>query len=388
MDFLARWKQRVPEMHGNKPMTETIRILGCARLNHLGASTRYRLTQYLPYLRQEGFQVEVAPLLDDQYLRVRYSTGSRSPLRAMQAYIRRIGQVWQRARYDLLWVYKEALPWIPRWLERLVFPPHVPYMVDFDDAEFHRYDAHESWPVRALLGKKVDGVMRDAAMVVAGNSYIAERAQQVGAARVSILPTVVDLTRYAVSPPPANKVFTLGWIGTPITAQFLRWLQPALREICRQRNARLIAIGSGPLELEGVPVDVRPWSEETEVRDMQEFDVGIMPLTDTPHNRGKCGLKLIQYMATVRPVVGTPLGVNREIIQHGRNGFYAETMRDWIDAIDVLRSDAELRQRMGLAGRKLVEERYSLAVAAPKLAKLLREVTTAMRGKGTEHAHS
>ena len=71
----ARWKQRVPEMHGNKPMTETIRILGCARLNHLGASTRYRLTQYLPYLRQEGFQVEVAPLLDDQYLRVRYSTG-------------------------------------------------------------------------------------------------------------------------------------------------------------------------------------------------------------------------------------------------------------------------------------------------------------------------
>jgi glycosyltransferase involved in cell wall biosynthesis len=358
-------------------MAETIRILGCPRLNRQGACARHRLMQYIPYLHGEGFEVEVAPLLDDEYLRVRYRTGGRSPLHAARAYVRRIGKVWRRSRYDLLWVHKEVLPWIPRWLERLAFPPRVPYVVDFDDAEFHRYDAHHSRAVRALLGRKIDGVMRDAVLVVAGNSYIADRARQAGAARVEMLPTVVDLAHYPVSPPPVNEVFTIGWIGTPITAQFLHWLQPALREICRRGPARLVAIGAGPLELEGVPVEVRPWSEATEVRDMQDFDVGIMPLCDTPGTRGKCGLKLIQYMACVLPVVGTPVGVNREIIEHGRNGFHAETKEDWVEAVETLRRDPALRQHMGQAGRNIVEDRYSLAVAAPKFARLLREAASA-----------
>lgn len=253
-------------------------------------------------------------------------------------------------------------------------------MVDYDDAEFHRYDNHRLGAVRFLLGKKLDGVMRGAAMVIAGNDYIAEHARRAGAARVELLPSVVDLDRYPPAAPPRSNVFTIGWIGTPITAQFLHLVAPALREICRDGAARLVAIGSGPLDLPGVSVEVKPWSEENEVRDLQEFDVGIMPVLDTPHNRGKCGLKLIQYMATSHPVVGTPIGVNTEIIQQGKNGFQADSVAEWVQVLETLRADAALRQRMGQEGRKMVEQRYSLAVAAPRLVKLLRSAA----GRRTE----
>jgi glycosyltransferase involved in cell wall biosynthesis len=123
-----------------------------------------------------------------------------------------------------------------------------------------------------------------------------------------------------------------------------------------------------------VPSEVKPWSESTEVREMQQFDVGIMPLVDAPFERGKNGFKLIQYMASARPVIGSPIGVNREIITDRVNGFQVTTDDVWIRALEALAGDAALRQRQGAADRRLVEQRYSLQVTAPKLVELLRPV--------------
>jgi len=348
-----------------------IRVLCCPRLGRRGASSRYRIMQYLPYLRQHGFESEVLPILDDQYLQTRYTGGRRSARRVVPKYVQRWLRLRQWKKYDLIWVEKDAFPWIPHWIEALSLPKTVPYVADYDDAEYHRYDTHHLGLVRFLLGRKIDGVMRGAATVIAGNDYIAGRARQVGAANVEILPTVVDLDRYHATPPPQNKVFTVGWIGTPITAPFLQIVYPALEEMRKNGAVRLVAIGSGPLALPSIDVEVRPWTEETEVRDIQDFDVGIMPLPDNPHNRGKCGLKLIQYMACGRPVVGTPIGVNAEIIQHGVNGFHATTVAQWVCALEELRVNRTLQEQMGQAGRRLIEQRYSLAVAAPRLAGLL-----------------
>ena len=356
-----------------------IRVLCCPRLSQMGASSRYRSFQYLPYLRKHGFEIEVLPLLDDKYLQVRYLAGGCSAFRVIPKYIRRWLRFRRMQNYDLLWMEKEAFPWIPLWFELMSLPKAIPYVVDYDDAEFHRYDSHWFGPFRSLLGKKIDGVMQNAAMVIAGNEYIAHRAKQAGANRIELLPTVVDLERYPTVAPPQNKVFTIGWIGTPITAKFLQLAAPALQKLCRNGAARLAAIGSGPLALPEVSIDVKPWSEKTEVRDIQEFDVGIMPLSDDSFNHGKCGLKLIQYMACSRPVVGTPLGVNQTIIVHGANGFQADTADAWFEALQTLRTDADLRNQMGKAGRKIVEEKYSFSGAAPKLALLLREAAAQYR---------
>lgn len=351
-----------------------MRILLLTRYGYRGASSRYRSYQYLPYLRQQGMQIHVAPLLDDGYLRAAYAGQRSAQIRRIPLYVGRIAQALQRSRYDAIWLEKEALPWLPFWLEDWLCLSGVPYVVDYDDAVFHRYDRHWLGPLRWLLGRKIDRVMQRAAMVIAGNSYLAQRAAAAGAQRVEIIPTVVDLERYPRSAPPANAVCTIGWIGSPSTTHHLQAAAPALAEVCHDGQAQVVAIGAAALQMPGVPLQIRRWSEATEVHELQQFDVGIMPLPDNAWERGKCGFKLIQYMACSRPVVGSSVGVNREIIVDGVNGFQASTHEEWLRALQQLRDDRALRQRLGEMGRKTVEERYSLQQTAPTLASLLREM--------------
>jgi glycosyltransferase involved in cell wall biosynthesis len=224
------------------------------------------------------------------------------------------------------------------------------------------------------MAGKIDRIMRGSALVVVGNRYLFDRAKAAGARRIEIIPTVVDLDRYPVSPPPENPTFTIGWIGTPLTARYLELVRPALQALCARGEARVVAIGAGPLNWNDVPLEVRPWSETTEVADLQAIDVGIMPLPDSPFERGKCGLKLIQYMACARPVVASPVGVNVEIVRDALNGFTATTNEEWISALCALKDDRPRRWRMGEAGRALVQEHFSLHLTAPRLAHLLQSV--------------
>jgi glycosyltransferase involved in cell wall biosynthesis len=275
-------------------------------------------------------------------------------------------------QFDLVWVEKEMLPWVPSWFELGLFPASVPLVVDYDDALFHRYDQH-SWPlVRRVLGEKIDAVMRRADLVLAGNDYLAGRARRAGARRVELLPTVVDVSRYAVSERTQGQLLTIGWIGSPSTARYLKLITSVLRDLVASRDVRVVAVGANADQLEGLPVEVRPWSEAGEVEEIQQFDIGIMPLPDEPFERGKCGYKLIQYMACGKPVVASPVGVNREIIEQGINGFLANSHEEWLTALVSLLEDAELRKKMGEAGRKHVEERYSTQQMAPRLASLLQ----------------
>jgi glycosyltransferase involved in cell wall biosynthesis len=217
--------------------------------------------------------------------------------------------------------------------------------------------------------------MREAALVVAGNQYIATRARKAGAKSVKILPTVVDLDRYPLVPATNTEPFTIGWIGSPTTAYNLQMVRPALEAFCDSRSARVVGVGSSSLDLGRVPLEVKPWVESTEVEEIRRFNVGIMPLINSPFERGKNGFKLIQYMACAKPVIGSPVGVNRDIIIDGENGFCATTSDEWIHALERLWSDGKLRNRLGKAGRLRVEERYSLRVAAPQLVSILRSVT-------------
>lgn len=226
-----------------------------------------------------------------------------------------------------------------------------------------------------MLGGKIATVMRLADTVIAGNAYLASYAQQAGAKRVESIPTVVDLDRYpATLPISESQIFTIGWIGSPSTARYLRDIAPALAEVCKGDRARVRLIGSGPVDLPGVPVEVLAWSEATEVEEIRRFDVGIMPLPDEPWARGKCGFKLIQYMACGLPVVASPVGVNAEIVASGINGLLASTPGEWATALQRLADDQNLRIKMGRAGRKKVEDRYCLHVTAQKMVALLRAV--------------
>jgi glycosyltransferase involved in cell wall biosynthesis len=326
------------------------------------------MLQYIPFLTQQGLEVTVRPLLNNNYLEVLYQRGKRLPGTVAAAYARRLITLLTCRDNDLVWIEKELLPWFPASLEHLLLGHRVPYVVDYDDATFHNYDRHPNPLVRRLFGRKIDRIMSHAAWVVAGNEYLAERARCAGARRVTVLPTVIDLDRYpnptSVRPP---RPFTIGWMGSPSTRRYLEAIRPALARMSSLHAAKVVLIGSGAVRWEDVDVEVRPWSETSEVADLRSCDVGIMPLDDTPWERGKCGYKLIQYMACGLPVVASPVGANCSIVRDGETGYLADTPEAWYRALDRLGMDSLLRQQMGAAGRLRVETSCCLQKTGPLL---------------------
>jgi glycosyltransferase involved in cell wall biosynthesis len=347
-----------------------MRVLVLSRYDRLGASSRVRFLQYLPYLEARGIQCTVSPLFGDDYVRGLYA--GRIPLMAVaRGYWSRVWTLVHRGGYDLVWLEKEALPWLPDCVEELLLGRGTPLVIDYDDAWFHRYDRHPMGIVRASLGHKIDTLMARADVVVAGNGYLAERARAAGARRVEILPTVVDTTHYRVGEPRKTDSLTIGWIGSPGTMDYLRLIGPVLREIVRRGAARVLAVGACGAAAAELPIQTVKWSEDTEVACIQQFDIGIMPVPDEPFERGKCGYKVIQYMACGKPVVASPVGANREIVRHGVDGFLVNSETEWMDSIVTLSRNATLREHMGQAGRARVVSHYSLDVAAPRLHSIL-----------------
>jgi glycosyltransferase involved in cell wall biosynthesis len=349
-----------------------MKVLLLSRYGRLGASSRIRFYQYIPYLESHGVEVTASPLFSDKYLRHLYSQKSRPLKEVIKSYVSRCAKAPVISGYDLIWLEKEFLPFFPAWLENLLHFCGIPYVVDYDDATFHAYDRHPSRFVRAMMGSKIDRVMRRGVLVIAGNDYLADRARGAGAKRVACLPSIVDTDKYTAPLPRSQDVFSIGWTGSPSTARYLNPLRTALSEVCGGSKGRLVLVGSGSVELSGVPLEIRPWTEETEIADIHSFDVGIMPLPDDSWGRGKCGYKLIQCMACGRPVVASPVGTNRRIVDDGINGFLAETEEDWVRALRTLRDDRALRIKMGKAARRKVESEYSLRINAPRLLALLR----------------
>lgn len=249
----------------------------------------------------------------------------------------------------------------------------VPFVLDYDDAVFHQYDQHTCRWVRGSLGLKHVKLMRQASLVVAGNDYLAEYGRAAGARAVAVLPTVVDLTRYPVREisRTAGLLPNVGWIGQRATAAFLQPLKSVFQQLAAEKMAQFSAVGIDAAAFD-LPMSSEAWSESTEVASIENFDIGIMPLFDEPFERGKCGYKLIQYMACSLPVVASPVGVNASIVEHGVNGFLANTSEEWALALRTLAADPVLRHRMGQAGRAKVERAYCLQVAAPRLVELLR----------------
>lgn len=350
-----------------------MKVLLLSRNGHLGASSRIRFYQYLPYLKVAGIDVEVAPLLPDEYLRRLY-IGSRLPMISIVfAYLDRLRVLLKSRSFDLLWIEYELFPWLPAWIETIISQLGVRYVVEYDDAIFDRYEICSRGLVPSLLRSKIDVVMRKAALVIVGNEYLGHFAGLVGANRVECVPTVVDSRRYRTERIGDDGAFTVGWIGTPGTVRYLNSVLPALTEICSKERVRLVLVGSGKVDLGGLPYVMRPWSEETEISEIQRFDVGIGPLDDGPWERGKCGYKLIQYMGCGRAVVASPVGVNAKIVEEGVTGFLARTTAEWVRAINVLRENPSLRMQMGASGRRKVETQYCLEVTAPRLISLLRD---------------
>jgi glycosyltransferase involved in cell wall biosynthesis len=348
-------------------------VLVLTRYSRMGASSRLRMLQYIGTASFGETRFECFPLLDDDYLRAIYAKRPVSPWRLLRAYARRLGVLWSAKRFDALWIEGELFPNLPSFFECLLARLGIAYMVDYDDAIFHNYDKSRN-PVKRLLRNKIAAVMRHAALVVPGNLYLAGYARQAGARRVEMLPTVVDANRYVPTHGSDGSRVVIGWMGSPTTVKYLEPILPVLGRLAVQFPIELAVVGARLNSASYPFVHCRAWSETTEVAEIGRFDVGIMPLLDDHWSRGKCGYKLIQYMACGKPVIASPVGMNTEIVDEGVNGLLAATDEAWLSALSLLASNRQIRQTMGERGRAMVEQKYCLQVTAPKLVAMMRGI--------------
>lgn len=340
-------------------------VLLLSRYGRMGPSSRVRHINFIPDLEAAGFAVEVAPFLSDEYLARLYRGEPRDLRFLLKAYCRRLGRLLSAKRFDLIWIEKEALPWLPAAIEGL-FLRGRPIVIDFDDPWYLRYSAHSSGVVRALMADKLEKIVARSTVVTAGSAFLSQwlKAQ---VPRVIELPPAVDLARYSKVSLPEGP-FTIGWIGTPGNETYLNLIAEPLRVLCATVGARLRVIGgSRGLALPGVAIDYVPWREDTEAMELERCHIGVMPLSDGPWERGKCGYKLIQYMAAGRAAVASPVGAAPSIIVPGRTGLLASSTDEWITALTSLAADRERARSFGIAARQRVEALYSLQINAPRL---------------------
>jgi glycosyltransferase involved in cell wall biosynthesis len=346
-----------------------MRILFLPRYGRLGASSRYRIWQYVPLFERAGHEVEVQPLLDDGYLGEWYTTRRKGWRWLATGYGRRLLGALRVRRFDAVICEQEIWPFLPAFVELFFQRRNLRYFLDYDDAAYTKYSR---WPV---LREKIPRIMAAAEAVVVGNSHLADYARQF-AQRVCVIPSVVDLSRYPNQRQAgASDSIRVAWIGTPDTARFLKPLIPVMERLQYAHPSlsfRFIGAGDGFLR-NGLRAEVPGWSERTETNLLSECHIGIMPLPDGEFMRGKCGLKLVQYMACGLPVVASPVGVNPEIVEEGKNGFLAATDDEWFGKLDKLVRHPELRVGLGGAGRAKVAAGYTLEHGFAKWQEILAE---------------
>lgn len=350
-----------------------MKVLVLTKYDDQAPSSRVRFLQYFQYLQEHDVEIICKPLLDNHYIQLRYAGRSVSIGYLICRYWQRFKVLIQHKKYDVIWLEAELYPYLPAFFENIFYKLYnVPVAVNYDDAVFHYYDLNPNRIKKRLLKNKIAQVMKNAHTVVVGNSYLERYAIQAGATSITKIPTVVDTKVYQVVEREGEDVIRIGWIGTPGTFICLQLLFPVFEILATQTKIKLYTMGVKAFSIPGVDIENVPWSLSAEVPFLQSIDIGVMPLHDTPFERGKCGYKLIQYMACGKPIVGTPLEINREIIENGVNGFWANTTEEWLEALLNLCQDNKLRKSMGIAGRKKTELQYSLDATAPKLLCILK----------------
>lgn len=337
---------------------------------------RFRIEQWEPFIRDAGISVSLQSFECPELHALLYRPGAMARKVGLirRAFARRLALLRTVCDYDAVYVFREAAVLGPPVLERWIVRRGVPIVFDFDDAVFVRYvspaNGYLSW---LKFPGKTAAICRWARGVMAGNEYLAAYARRVNR-HVTVVPTTIDTAKYRVTARAEAAPPVIGWSGSYSTAQHLNTLTEILPELSRRESFRLRVIGAPSYRLPGVDLEALPWRSETEVADLDGIDVGLMPLPDDPWNRGKCGLKALQYMALGKPTVCSPVGVNVEIIEEGVNGFLAASATEWLDKLRSLLKSSDLRRRLGLAGRETVERRYSAAVWGPEVARLLNAV--------------
>lgn len=343
-----------------------------------GASNRYRVEQYFPYLKERGIVFKIRPFVSKRLYKILYQRSCyiKKIFYFMTCSINRLFDILRILRWDIIFIHREAFPLGPAFFEYTFRLLGKPIIYDFDDAIFlPNASPSNNYIERFKNSDKISKIIGLSDHVIVGNRYLYDFTHKFNK-NITIIPTPIDENIYLPETSrPLKDMITVGWIGSSTTAMFLGLFKDMLKELsAKYKNVQFLIVG-GTLHIDGLSNIInRDWFLERERHDLKEFDIGIMPMPDNEWTKGKCGFKAILYMSMGIPCVCSPIGVNKEIIIDGVNGFLADTQSEWIAKLSLLIDDPKLRQSIGLAGRETVEEKYSVRVNAPRFLEVLQKV--------------
>ena len=314
-------------------------------------SSRYRVLQYLPYLKNQGVDGGIHFYKRKWFDKLNfYNTLS---------------------QYDIFFIHRKLFSPLEFWYIRQKAKKII---YDFDDALMYRSSGSKS-PYSFSRRVKFAYMIRRVDYVIAGNQFLKSEVLPYNP-HVIVIPTAIDLSRYSLKEH-FSKVgpITIGWLGSSSTLKYLKTLMPIFENLYKKYpNLQLKIVCDQFLDSLNIPLIKKRWSSDEEEVDLKSFDIGLMPLVDDPWSWGKCGLKIIQYQGVGLPVVCTPVGVNQDLIKDGVNGFWAKTPEEWEEKLSTLIEDPLLREKMGREGRKRVLEAYTIQSCAPHLLSILQGV--------------
>jgi hypothetical protein len=336
---------------------------------------RFRIEQWEEVLAELGIDCTYVPFADPALMRILFSPGHTlaKAQGVVRGWIRQSRELRRLPRPDVALVFRAASLAGPPMLERRLVRQGIPFVMDFDDAIFvlHSTKANR-WFSWLKFPRKTQTLCRLSSHVTVGNAYLQEWALSHNP-RVSIIPSSVDLSRFPVKPRQASPVVTVGWTGSHTSQTYLEAETPMLKRfLLANPCARLRVHSDRPPSMPDVPHEWRPWSRETEAAEISTFDIGIMPMPNDAWSRGKCSMKALLYMAASSTAVCSAVGHNLEVIESGVNGILASNENDWVEGLTRLVEDRALRARLGQAGRRTVEQRFSRETCARAFSDVVR----------------
>jgi glycosyltransferase involved in cell wall biosynthesis len=339
------------------------------------ASSQHRVLQYFPYLRARGIEpVASRPVPEPIYQRLveQRRGGSAKAAFYLLFLCKRALDVWGANRADVVVIQRDLFPFGPPLLERWLASRNLHVVYDTDDATYLRPAFTPNSPFQRLRRfDKVAEVISAARWVSVATQPIADWAGRYNA-NVSVVPMAVDLAAYDRLRRPARGggPFVVGWAGTAGGLRYLETLAPVLRQIAARHDVvvRVISGGYRQVCLPGVPLDARPWRAATALEDLSTFDIGLVPLDDTPFEHAKFPFKLLQYLALGVPAVSARVGLATSVLRHAENGLLVNSPEQWRGAIEALIGDPQLRRRLAAAGRETVAAHYTIERVAPLFA--------------------
>jgi glycosyltransferase involved in cell wall biosynthesis len=343
-------------------------------------SQRFRFEQYIDYLRENGFDSDYSYLISAEDDKVLYGAGNYLGKLGIfvKSTAKRLSNVLNLGKYDIVFIQREAFMLGTTIFERLFAKSKAKVVFDFDDSIWMQNVSEGNKGLSFLKNAdKTKDIIAASHLIFAGNEYLANYARQFNK-NVVIVPTTIDTGEYRreVVPRQPGRV-CVGWSGSFSTIQHFETSLPALRLLKAKYGDKVYfkVIGDGTYRNPELDIVGLPWKKQTEIHDLSEIDIGLMPLPDDEWANGKCGLKGLQYMALEIATLMSPVGVNSTIIQDGVNGFLASEPEEWVDKIGRLIENEALRVQMGRAGRETVQQHYSVLSERGHYLQLFRELT-------------